>query len=344
MEMKNKRSVLKLIGIISGGLVLLFLLSIGITLLSVLIRVDSPPSGYMWNEEAEFRTDLGTTVEMNGADYKVMIFTDQHYTRVFGDKKTDKLFDSLVTTHSPDLILLLGDQCFTPFNRASYRHLIKKLDEKKIPWAPIFGNHDASGKATKNRLAEMLSDSSYCLFRYGPNNIDSIGNYFINLTNNDDFVHTLYFLDSGRKRKGNYPPPSEFQVAWYEWAVNGMNAVSGRITPSSLFIHIPLPEFKTGYDEAVANNSVIYGSRGESECPSNINSGLFQKIKTLGSTKSIFSGHDHTNDYSVLYDGIFLTYSVSSGYGSYGSKHKKGCTILTIKPNGATEQRPIYYP
>ena len=339
----KKRSVLKRILLGFAAAVLALLLPVGVIFLNMAVRVDSPSAGYVWNERLEFDKGLGPVVEMNGKALKIMLFTDQHYTRVFGDRKADRLFNYLVGAHNPDLIILLGDQCFTPFNRAAYKRLIKTIDAKKIPWAPIFGNHDGDGKATKNRLAQMLSESSYCLFRYGPENFGGAGNYFINLKDGGDYVYTFYLFDSGKEQKGGYPPLSAGQVKWYEWAINGMAATGGGIVPSSVMVHIPLREYTPAYDEAVAGGSVIYGKRGEEDLPSKINSGMFDKIIELGSTKSVFCGHEHLNDYSVEYKGVRLTYALSSGYGSYGNKKIKGCTILTVGTDGTMQQAPVYY-
>ncbi|MDR1093502.1 MAG: metallophosphoesterase, partial [Clostridiales bacterium] len=318
-------------------------LSVGAVFLNAAIPADAAAGGYAWSESAAFAPDLGPSAEMGEDGLRILILTDQHYTRVFGDGKTDRLADALIRDERPDLILLLGDQCFTPFNRSAYKRLIAFMDARKIPWAAIFGNHDEQGKATKNLLADMLSKSEYCLFRYGPNNIGGAGNYFVRLTSGGRDVHTLYFLDSTVKKDGHYQPPTEGQVRWYEWAVRGMAAEAGGVVPSTLLIHIPLPEYAAAYDAAAANGGVVYGQRREKECASDVNSGLFEKIGGLGSTKGVFCGHDHVNDYSVMHEGVRLTYALSSGFGSYGDRNVKGGTVLTVRPDGATEQAQVFF-
>ena len=318
------------------------ILSVGVVFLNAAIPADAAASGYEWDEDTPFSPALGPALDMNGRDFKILILTDRHYTRVFGDRRTDRLADSLISQSKPDLIVLLGDQCFTPFNRAAYRHLIRRMDGYGIPWAPVFGNHDEQGKATKNYLADMLAKSEYCLFRSGPK-IGGAGNYFVNLTDGGSFVHTLYFLDSTVKKNGDYQPPSAGQVKWYEWAAGGTAAYTGETVPSTLFVHIPLPEYAPAYDAAVAEGAVLYGARREKECASRVNSGLFDKLVEIGSTKGVFCGHDHVNDYSVMCRGVRLTYSLSSGYGSYGNKNLKGGTELVIKTDGTTEQAPLHF-
>jgi len=340
-ENTMKRKIKITLKIICSIVTCLVIISAGF-LTYVLIKKDAPAFGYYFDDNTQFDLKFGQTVEMKETELSVLLLTDMHYNGFVGDRKTDELADYLVEKTKPDLIILLGDNCFTPFNQQSYEHIIKKMDSYKIPWALIFGNHDEQGKATKQYLAKMLEESSYSIFCYGPNNIDGAGNYFINITKDETIVHTIYLLDS-KKKSGNYQPPSKEQIKWYEWAVNGITDYCGKVVPSTLLIHIPLPEYIGAYDAAITDNSVIYGNRGENEAVSNINSGLFEKIKKLKSTVGIFCGHDHLNDYSVMSDGVRLTYSVSSGFGSYGSNDIKGGTLLKILQNGQTEQTPLYY-
>jgi len=346
--MKKKITKLKAALLAVLSVVVILLLSVGVIFLNMAIPVDAAAGGveqggYEWNNDTAFDPDLGAPLDTGGRDFKILILTDQHYTRVFNDGKTDKLFDAMMKKAEPGLLILLGDQCFTPFNRAAYKHLIKKADSYKTPWAVVFGNHDEQGKATKNYLCKMLAGSEYCLFKYGPDNIGGAGNYFINLKNGADYVHTLYFLDTGVKEKKGYRPTSQKQIDWYEWAVNGITTAAGETVPSTMLVHQPLFEYVAAYDAALLDAGLLfYGERREKECPPYTNPGLFDKIKTLDSTKNVFSGHDHTNDYSVLYDGVRLSYSLSSGYGSYGDKSLKGGTVVTVRTDGRIEQENCF--
>ncbi|MDR0849856.1 MAG: metallophosphoesterase [Christensenellaceae bacterium] len=329
--------------ILLGVLIVLgtIILAVSSVLMYIAFPLSASPQGYDFDKDMAFDVSLGEVFDMQGEEFKILMLTDQHYNSVILDNKTDKLADKMVEQTNPDMIVLLGDQAFTPFNQNAYKHLIAKMDSYKIPWAPIFGNHDAQGKAQKEYLADLLLKSKYCIFRYGPN-IGGAGNYFVNIKNGSDFVHTIYLVDS-REKNGGYQPPTEEQLKWYEWAVNGMTALGGGLVPSTLMLHIPLPEYVVAYEEAKASNTVLYGEKRERECPSDPNVGMFELMKSLGSTKGMFCGHDHTNDYSVMYQGIRLSYSVSSGFGTYGNKDIKGGTLLTILTDGTTTQQPLYF-
>jgi hypothetical protein len=59
----------------------------------------------------------------------------------------------------------------------------------------------------------------------------------------------------------------------------------------------------------------------------------------LGSTKAIFCGHDHLNDFSVTYKGIRLTYGKSIDYLAYynikNSHWQRGGTVIEIAPDSS---------
>lgn len=305
--------------------------------------------------------DAPFLIKRHGQDFKILQFADIHL--IVGapglDGKTFDLIKSAVKTARPDLIVFSGDQCFTAFNTAMYRRLTKVMGGIGVPWAFIYGNHDQTGPGDKAKLSNIAAGDANCLFRPGPSNIHGMGNYVINIKNpGGDNIFSVFMLDGNAGRdyrkdenvtdgtKGyDYIYPD--QIEWYEWAVNGIAEKAGKTVPSVLFTHIPLPEYKTAYDAAengAADAKLIYGRRTERECAPQYNTGLFDTMRRLGSTKAVFCGHDHINDYSVEYQGIRLTYGLSSGYGSYGNAHDKGATVITLKDDLSVgvEQLVVY--
>ena len=65
-------------------------------------------------------------------------------------------------------------------------------------------------------------------------------------------------------------------------------------------------------------------------------------MKSLGSTKAIFCGHDHLNDFSVLYEGVRYTYSKSIDYTAYlfqgiaKKSEQRGGTELLLKGSNSS--------
>lgn len=128
------------------------------------------------------------------------------------------------------------------------------------------------------------------------------------------------------------------QIEWYRWCVRGAaqyNADKGAPAPeSALFIHIALPEYYFAYcDYLLSGKSEEYGFFGamrEDVCCSKKNSGMFDAILEEGSTKFVFAGHDHVNDYSVLYKGVRLTYALKTGDRCYADDDVNGGTVFTV--------------
>ena len=61
---------------------------------------------------------------------------------------------------------------------------------------------------------------------------------------------------------------------------------------------------------------------------------------TIKSMEAIFCGHDHVNNASVSMDNVVLSYGFSIDNLAYDSIDKsgrqRGCTTITVKPNGDT--------
>lgn len=74
-----------------------------------------------------------------------------------------------------------------------------------------------------------------------------------------------------------------------------------------------------------ADVTYYYGFAGEGDdrvCCSEEVSPLFDAVLRLGSTKGIFCGHDHLNNWSVEYKGVRLTYGMSVDYLAYFGIYK----------------------
>ena len=71
------------------------------------------------------------------------------------------------------------------FTKFSVIKAINKIDSYGIPWAPINGNHDGEGNVDLAWIANKYEKAENCLFKQGPDNIGGIGNYIINIREND---------------------------------------------------------------------------------------------------------------------------------------------------------------
>lgn len=174
-----------------------------------------------------------------------------------------------------------------------------------------------------------------------------MGNYYVNLSDkNGNVYQTLFMLDSNMYAPdGGYDNFHDDQIEWYENTVKQIaeevNNDSSAVVPSLAFFHIPMQEFTVAYNEARKSNGILYGSRIESECSSAYPDEMFETMLELGSTKGVFVGHDHMNNYSVTYKGIRLTYANSCDHNMYLVPQKGGC-LIEVYGDGTFTTQSVY--
>jgi hypothetical protein len=277
--------------------------------------------------------------------FKILQFTDLHLTYGFdfNDRETFRLIKLATLQEQPDLVVFTGDQTMSPMNRRLYDRLTRWMNQLDVPWTFVFGNHDDEANASKVELASLvLNKANNVLFRMGPNNITGVGNFLIHLIDpsTEDLTFTLYFIDSNAHRTYEIDGTKKFwydyiyadQINWYEAMVNLVTSEAGSTLPSIAFFHIPLPEYNDVLDQP---SLIETGVRLELPCTPYINTGMFSKMVELGSTKGVFVGHDHINDYTYTKDGIMLGYGRATGFNAYGHKDlDKGARVIHINIDG----------
>lgn len=316
-------------------------------------------------------------------EFKLMQLTDIHLGGGFMSIKKDNMslnaVAAMITAEKPDLVVVTGDIAYpVPFQAGSINNkrpakLFAELMEKLgVYWCLTFGNHDTEAYSFFDReeIAEFyLNHEEYphCLFQKGPDDVDGCGNYVINIKSTDGTItESLFMLDSHSYTDNDYfgimwkyDCVHENQVNWYKSRVEQLkNDNNGTLPPSLMFMHIPVKEFRDAYTEFKTNDFTntenvrfIGGKAGEKEgqiyC-SEKNNGLFDACLELGSTKGIFFGHDHLNNFSLYYKSIYLGYSYSVDYLAYVGIAKygaqRGCSIITILTDGKFEcKKENYY-
>lgn len=305
-----------------------------------------------WNSKMEYTEDYAINIEKDpNKDFEILAIADTQFSDsidFFGAIGTpyDEI-KKLVEQRKPDLIVVMGDITWTALTKISTIQFVKFMDELGIPWAPIMGNHEDEKEqgyfcsVDKNWVADQFLKSEHCLFKKGPNNIGGVGNYVINITENGTVKESLVLMDSHAKRiypefnnEWHYDYIYDSQMDWYKWVVDGVKEQNGgNLAESMLFIHIPLNEYDDAYNAWEASGfdpEMGFGNKNENVCPGKINSGMFDLIKEVGSTKYVFAGHDHKNNYSVNYEGVQLTYVTKTGDRCSYTEGQTGGTYITI--------------
>ena len=295
---------------------------------------------------------------------KVLGFTDTHIDDYPGCARvTIKLLEETIRSENPDLVVFVGDNVTGGDNLERAREFARLMTRLNVSWAPTLGNHEGDNPASVSR-AEMLNifrespcclvpDSAAMLSDGSP--VWGVGNYSLPIYNAEGVMcHRLIFLDSGsdmtredmirfgwgdrEKPFDDYLKPS--QVAWYSELVRQATC------PSTVFCHIPIPEFKTALEEG----ELIYGCNLENVCCSPHNSGMFEAMIEAGKTVAFVSGHDHINSAHYMYRDIRLIYNRMSGMSSYtavstrhSDKLMQGCSVYYIHSDGHMTFDEIVY-
>ena len=289
------------------------------------------PSTQTWSETEEYSLENTVVLQKEpGKDFVVMNLTDLHLNDFdyFG-ANNGRIFShirAMVEANQPDLITISGDLFCTDSVAWSVHQFTNFMDSLGVYWAPVFGNHDDDGHCDQNYLADVMCQSQYCLLQKGDPAM-GVGNYIINICEGDTIVHSMIMMDS------HDDGLHENQYGWYRWAAEGANA------PSSVILHIPILEYQLAYEAAWDGDGWkdgfdAFGSNREGVYYENGSEGFFQIVKDVGLTQHIICGHDHINNFSILYEGVRLTYSMRLGF--YYTHHPDhlGATMLTIDEDG----------
>ena len=277
----------------------------------------------------------------------------------------------LIGQIQPDLITVSGDIAW-PGNYESYSNFVNFIDGFRIPWAPVFGNHDLQdGHDSVMKTIDIFSKSPYCLFESGDPKL-GYGNYVIGIEENGKLIHGIIMMDS-HDRMDWVNPQGETQECWaqlypeqFDWyagVVDQLQAQGAKET--SIVMHIPIYTYreamKAALKEGIDPDTVPPGKGEQVDCWNEgyedsfgvlyegissfpVDNGFFDLILAKNSTKHVLCGHDHVNNLSVNYKGVRLTFSMKAGMGCYWNKNLNGGTVLTIDSDGKLQAEHHYIP
>lgn len=293
--------------------------------------------------------------------FSVLQITDPH---ILNDEKKDakayKTITEMIKTTNPDMIIVTGDITSEKENMTAFKSFGSFMETFNIPWAFTFGNHegldikyengevvDGETIADKQQLSDYLETLENCIYEAGSDDVDGMGNYYYIVRDKDGKAITALIMMDSNSYDNEYDCYDYFhdnQVQWYEQTVKSIakteNGASDKVVPSLAFFHIPMCEFVTAYDEGKSNASLISGKRFEKSGCSEVDDEMFETMLELGSTKGVFVGHDHMNNYSVDYKGIRLTYGISCDHNIYVVPFRGG-KLINIKNDGSFTTQSI---
>lgn len=331
------------------------------------------------------KDESGSWTFTSDEEFNVMQLTDIHIGGGFLSAAKDKsallTVATMIKEAQPDLVVVTGDIAFPvpyaagTFNNKSGAKIFASLMESLgVYWTVVFGNHDTESYSYFGRetMSEFYSDPDYkyCLYSAGPEEVDGYGNYVIKVKNSDGIItQGLICMDSHSYTDGDYlgimwkyDNLHENQIEWYKEQIEAMNSENKTLgsedtVKSMVFIHIPISEYKSaltefaraGYNDTddVKHHHGMAGETGKVVYHGMHEDNFFETALELNSTKAIFCGHDHYNNFSFDYKGIRLTYGYSVDFLAYSGINKegsqRGCTMITLSPDGTYECEGINY-
>lgn len=271
--------------------------------------------------------------------------------------------NTLIKNVEPDLITVSGDISWSD-NYLSYEKFSDLIDSFGIPWAVVWGNNDNhDGKERVEEFVRIIKAHKHCIYESGDPRLGN-GNYVIGIKENGKIVEGIIMMDSHDRMpydNGNGEVLSVWaklmpeQVDWYKERVTEFFNMG--CSDTLLITHIPIHAYRKAMEAAHDDNydynsitvkdsyngigwkskykksvGVMWDGEGVSCYPED--DGMFDAIKSLGSTKHVVAGHNHMNNFIINYEGVCLAYTLKLGEGSYWDPHLNGGTLISINGDG----------
>jgi len=254
----------------------------------------------------------------NPRHVRILQFTDLHFFagktgHAITNNASVAMMKALVNKTSPDLVVVTGDSW--PENRDNrgeefMRFAVAQFEALGVPWTYAWGNHDqlpdfAVGHRTLASARNSLyrgaaTDGNHVIGILGRHKRIAWQLLCLN-THRDGLVKTEQ--DWLRKISASLPPD----------------------VPRLAFFHIPLKQ----YDE-VWKQDLAVGVKKENVMSEKEDGTSLALLKSLN-VRACFCGHDHTNDFGGVFDGVELVYGRATGAGGYGGdKLPKGGKLITL--------------
>ncbi len=300
-------------------------------------------------------------------EFRILVLSDIHGYPPAPCEQTVTAINAMVEHEKPDLVLFCGDNIKGCESEEQLRNaiavMVGYLEEHRIPWAHVYGNHDderyKEGDRRRQTLprreqTEVYASFPYCMSKQGPAHIKGSSNYVLPVYSSDesrsDAVFNVWGMDSGayiddegiagkqsvlsytmyRGRANGDDAYMPFtQIQWYFNTSLEIEAYAGHKVPGMMFFHIPLQEF---YEVSLnPEDTGMTGKKREIVCAGPVNSGLFAAMVERGDIKAVCCGHDHINDYAGTFCGITLAYVSNVGYETYHDESMMGGRTLVIR-------------
>lgn len=301
--------------------------------------------------------------------FKIMLLGDLHDCYdMKNNNAAEKMDDTLaligkaVKELKPDLVIYMGDnaRASTEYEmRAVISRITYPVSVSDTPFDLVFGNHDRECEVDLPTQLKLYREHENCYAFNADDGLSGYGNHNLVIKSGDGEkdIFNLWFIDShslySDRSKSYYDAVHEDQIEWYKKTAKELaDKNGGKVLPSLLFQHIPVPEeyellreakpyekldsvqgHKTYSDKYYMLKPEVEGYLGEGPAVPDFNSGEFAAWKETGDVLGAFFGHDHMNDLAGYVDGILLAQCKTAGFRVYTDGCRSGVRLITLEEN-----------
>lgn len=301
--------------------------------------------------------------------FKIMLLGDLHDCYdMKNNNAAEKMDDTLaligkaVKELKPDLVVYMGDnaRASTEYEmRAVISRITYPVSVSDTPFDLVFGNHDRECEVDLPTQLKLYREHENCYALNADDSLSGYGNHNLVIKSGDGEkdIFNLWFIDShslySDRSKSYYDAVHEDQIEWYKKTAKELaDKNGGKVLPSLLFQHIPVPEeyellreakpyekldsvqgHKTYSDKYYMLKPEVEGYLGEGPAVPDFNSGEFAAWKETGDVLGAFFGHDHMNDFAGYVDGILLAQCKTAGFRVYTDGCRSGVRLITLEEN-----------
>ena len=301
--------------------------------------------------------------------FKIMLLGDLHDCYdMKNNNAAEKMDDTLaligkaVKELKPDLVVYIGDnaRASTEYEmRAVISRITYPVSVSDTPFDLVFGNHDRECEVDLPTQLKLYREHENCYAFNADDGLSGYGNHNLVIKSGDGEkdIFNLWFIDShslySDRSKSYYDAVHEDQIEWYKKTAKELaDKNGGKVLPSLLFQHIPVPEeyellreakpyekldsvqgHKTYSDKYYMLKPEVEGYLGEGPAVPDFNSGEFAAWKETGDVLGAFFGHDHMNDFAGYVDGILLAQCKTAGFRVYTDGCRSGVRLITLEEN-----------